>query len=249
MLGFHPLLTRELKKNGVRAFATVLKVKRTHELNTVGDPSVVSNTERLWKLELEVKPDSGPPFQAKVGAWFGQMSEPTVGDEYPVLFHPDDHTKLIIDQSAEGVGALVDAKTEERTEATVANMRARGQNEVADRYQAVFDAGLTTKWSNDPVELRKQIQERRGKIKEIMAGDGAAGQQRLVSDAMSTYADQYEQLKRQFTVPGVPLSGQPAPPSDPAATADALAKLADLRDRGVLTDEEFQMQKKRLLGE
>jgi hypothetical protein len=249
MMGYHPLLKRELKKKGVRAFATVLEVKRTHELNTVGDPSVVSNTERLWKLVLEVKPESGPPFQANVDAWFGQLSEPTKGDDYPVLFHPDDHTKLMIDQSAAAVGALVDEKTTERTDARVATMRSRGQNEVADRYQEVFDAGLTTKWSNDPVELRKQIAERRTKIQAIMAGDGPAAQQRLVSDAMSTYSDQYEQLKRQFTVPGVPASGQPAQADDAAATADALTKLADLHDRGVLTDDEFAAQKKKLLGE
>jgi hypothetical protein len=34
-----------------------------------------------------------------------------------------------------------------------------------------------------------------------------------------------------------------------AATADALTKLADLRDRGVLNDEEFQAQKKKLLAD
>ena len=34
-------------------------------------------------------------------------------------------------------------------------------------------------------------------------------------------------------------------PSDPI---DALTRLADLRDRGVLTDEEFEAQKARLLG-
>jgi hypothetical protein len=256
MLGFHPLLKQELKKKGVRAFSTVLEVKRTHELNTVGDPSIVGNTERLWKLVLEVKPDDGPPFQAKVDAWFGQMSEPTVGDEYPVLFHPDDHTKLMIDDSAEGVGELVDAKTKERTDRVVAKMRARGQNEIADRYQAVFDAGLTTKWSNDPVELRKQIAERRTKIQATMAGTGPDAEQRLISDAMGSYASQYEALKQQFTVPGVPLAGQPAAPAsqsaapdDASATADALTKLADLRDRGALTDEEFQAQKKKLLGE
>jgi hypothetical protein len=128
-------------------------------------------------------------------------------------------------------------------------MRSRGQNEIADRYQAVFDAGLTTKWSNDPVELRKQIAERRTEIQGIMAGSGPDAEQRLVSDAMSTFGDQYEQLKRQFTVPGVPLSGQPGQASDAASTADTLTKLADLHDRGVLTDEEFAAQKKKLLGE
>jgi hypothetical protein len=37
-----------------------------------------------------------------------------------------------------------------------------------------------------------------------------------------------------------------APDSDPV---DQLAKLADLRDRGVLTNEEFEAQKRRILGQ
>jgi hypothetical protein len=36
------------------------------------------------------------------------------------------------------------------------------------------------------------------------------------------------------------------PASDPV---DQLAKLADLRDRGIVTDAEFEMQKRRILGE
>ncbi|MDQ6816046.1 MAG: SHOCT domain-containing protein [Actinomycetota bacterium] len=42
-----------------------------------------------------------------------------------------------------------------------------------------------------------------------------------------------------------PLAGQPAP--EQRDVADMLAKLAALRDRGALTEEEFQAQKKRLL--
>ena len=45
-----------------------------------------------------------------------------------------------------------------------------------------------------------------------------------------------------FTVPGATGGG-----SDP--TVDALEKLADLRDRGVLSEEEFAEQKARILGE
>lgn len=48
---------------------------------------------------------------------------------------------------------------------------------------------------------------------------------------------------------------QPAPPHAPAAgpapgvdVADQLRKLAELRDQGILTDEEFTLQKQRLLG-
>jgi hypothetical protein len=47
--------------------------------------------------------------------------------------------------------------------------------------------------------------------------------------------------------PAVFVGGQPVRTADPAATADALTKLADLRDRGALTDEEFAAQKKKLL--
>ncbi len=48
---------------------------------------------------------------------------------------------------------------------------------------------------------------------------------------------------------------QPAPPPAPAGgpasgvdVADQLRKLAELRDQGILTDEEFTLQKQRLLG-
>jgi hypothetical protein len=37
-------------------------------------------------------------------------------------------------------------------------------------------------------------------------------------------------------------------PTAPASPTDELAKLADLRDRGALTEEEFQEQKRRVLG-
>ena len=41
-----------------------------------------------------------------------------------------------------------------------------------------------------------------------------------------------------------------APPAAPAATTtEELARLADLKDRGVLTEEEFQAQKGKLLGD
>jgi hypothetical protein len=52
--------------------------------------------------------------------------------------------------------------------------------------------------------------------------------------------------------PNVPVGGQrvqTGAPSAAVATADALAKLADLRDRGVLTHGEFHERRHRLLGE
>ncbi len=37
-------------------------------------------------------------------------------------------------------------------------------------------------------------------------------------------------------------------PSTPSSDADEIAKLADLRDKGILTEEEFQQKKKQILG-
>jgi hypothetical protein len=63
-----------------------------------------------------------------------------------------------------------------------------------------------------------------------------------------------EQMREQATAAGASafaLSPQgltppaSAPPADPV---DQIAKLADLRDRGALTDAEFEEQKKRILG-
>ena len=46
-------------------------------------------------------------------------------------------------------------------------------------------------------------------------------------------------------VPGMP--GTPAPAAQPDPV-EQLSKLADLRDRGVLSDEEFEAQKAKILG-
>ena len=56
----------------------------------------------------------------------------------------------------------------------------------------------------------------------------------------------YDPQTAQFVKPPAP---QPAPAFDPSKlVADEIKKLAALRDQGILTDEEFTEQKRRLLG-
>jgi Short C-terminal domain len=43
------------------------------------------------------------------------------------------------------------------------------------------------------------------------------------------------------------MSGRPSAPSQPHSTTAELERLADLRARGVLTEDEFQAQKRKLL--
>ena len=54
-----------------------------------------------------------------------------------------------------------------------------------------------------------------------------------------------------MTSAGLPRGAQAAAAraaSAPVDLVDRVAKLADLRDRGALTEDEFQAQKKRILG-
>jgi len=225
MLGHHLLLRHELKKNGRRAFATVVECKRTHILDTEGDPSLVSSTRRLWKLVLRVEPQGASPFEAKVDELLPQLSSTAVGDRFPVLYDPGDHSKVVVDHSEEGDEGLVNEQIKEHTEEQISRMRGHGQGEMADRLQAVYDAGLlnySPSSMSDPAELRRQIHERQAQIKEIMGGQN------------------------------VLIGGQPVQTGGAAGAglaAEALTKLADLRDRGVLTNEEFDAQKRKVLGE
>jgi hypothetical protein len=86
MFGHHPLLRHELKKNGRRAFATAVECKRTHILDTEGDPSLVSSTRRLWKLVLRVEPEGEPPFEAKVDEPLPQLCLTAVGNKFPAIY-------------------------------------------------------------------------------------------------------------------------------------------------------------------
>ena len=54
--------------------------------------------------------------------------------------------------------------------------------------------------------------------------------------------------RREAGIGGVAAPAPPAPSGASASTTEELSRLADLRDRGVLTEEEFQAQKARLLG-
>jgi hypothetical protein len=67
-------------------------------------------------------------------------------------------------------------------------------------------------------------------------------------------SDQFAQVVRD-TLPSTPEPKPAAPPASPApaaststSVADELTKLAALRDSGVLTEDEFAVQKARLLG-
>jgi hypothetical protein len=258
MFGHHPLLERKLRKEGRRAFGKIREAKRTHWTETVGSDAVVADTSILWKLVLQVEPEGEPPFRAEVDELFGQMASPAPSADYSlvVLYDPDDHSKVVVDHSEEGYRLLQEILQKQRVDARVGVMRERGQDTIADRYAKIHDPALglfgQEGLSTDPDERKKQLEERRAKIKEIMAGETADDRLALIRESEAGFQDKFEELKGALSAQNVLVGGQPVQlgaAAGPAATADALTKLADLRDRGVLSDEEFQAQKKKLLGE
>lgn len=268
MLGHHPKLRHELEKKGRRAFAKLLEAKKTHYDESFGTTPAqeAENTRVLWKLALHVEPDGEEGFDANVEEFFGWNAtlEPSERHfQFVVLYDPSDHTKVVIDHSAEGSRMLSVELFKERSDAQVSGMRERGQGFWADRVQAAQDSMVEyigtdrSKLSADQREDALHAQQQ--KVREIMVGDSAqrAEQIRAIQSDPSIPPEQKVAKIKELmagmgiAAPNVVMGGQPAaagPASDPAATADALTKLADLRDRGVLTDAEFQAQKNKLLG-
>jgi hypothetical protein len=127
MLGHHPLLRRKLAKSDRRAFATVLESERTKYNETFGNEALVSKTTVLWKFKLRVAPDGEPPFEADADVLLPQMWSPSSGTRFPVLYDPDDHSEVIIDQTEEGDRLLGDEMDRSRVDARVGRMRERGE--------------------------------------------------------------------------------------------------------------------------
>lgn len=80
---------------------------------------------------------------------------------------------------------------------------------------------------------------------------GGEPAQDLMQEAIDDPAAFREKMRARHSGPVVMIGGQQvsgATVGQPVDPADEIAKLADLRDRGALTDDEFETQKKRVLG-
>jgi Short C-terminal domain len=126
----------------------------------------------------------------------------------------------VLDQSDEGYRALTEAQSKERVDAEVSRMRSRGQSVWADRYQVAMDSLAEYRKTEDP----------------------------SANPDRQTQAWEDEKAKMRSIMSGA-TEQQVGGPASAAATADALTKLANLRDRGALSEDEFQTEKKKLLGE
>ncbi|MFF5922118.1 SHOCT domain-containing protein [Streptomyces flavochromogenes] len=81
----------------------------------------------------------------------------------------------------------------------------------------------------------------------VVAGTATAVSNRVSRRQQGRWAAQQEQ---QYAAPPPPPADAPAPPaagSDMTSKIDQLKQLGELRDQGVLTDSEFEEQKRRIL--
>jgi len=188
---------KRLEENGRRANATVLEIASRGMTITHGNEAIVSNTKVVLKTKLRVEPDGEPAFEVQEKFRYSQFALPSAGTVLAVIYDPDDHDKIMLDESPAAV-----------TQAGLAQ------------------AGLST----DQMGLITQLQQ---------------------AAASGTDRSQMQDMARQWAAQhgATIIDGSGAAPAQPAESmADQLEKLADLRDRGVLTDAEFEAQKAKLLS-
>jgi hypothetical protein len=190
--------------------------------------SVSSGNETTWnnevaaKARIRVEPVNEASFEWEGRLRFWETQKPVADDRIWVLFDPEDHENLMVDFS-DRPGAFGGHFSKEANADTA--------------------AGLT--WAVQPT------QDSPGPASGPDAGsflqDVEKAQQQAGGDREKLGESLRQLLGGNATILDA-TGGSPAVPSPPDPMA-GLERLADLRDRGVLTPEEFEAQKRRLLGE
>ncbi len=223
-------MEEKLRAGGRSASATILEAEQTHWAVSRAPDNVVANTQIVWKLKLQVTPTGESPFEAEIEQAWPQLDSPRVGQVVPVLFDPEDHSKVALDHS--------DAAQGQAAAEMVESHLGPDQAAAIQQFTGASVSELMKAAMADPSGFAAQMRERAAAAQQAAMAQVAAMQAQVAAAQQSAAAQQ----------------AGTAPAAAPAATpaedlVDTLAKLADLRDRGVLTDEEFRAQKKRLLAE
>ncbi len=105
MFGKHMGLERKLRENGASATAEVLECRMTgSERSSTGRAVNVDDPRELWKasrviykLKLRVVPEGAPAWEVSVKCQLGRSVNARMGSQLPVLYDPDDHSKVVVD--------------------------------------------------------------------------------------------------------------------------------------------------------
>jgi hypothetical protein len=223
MFGSQERLEKKLREgDGKTATAEVTATKKgIVAISSGGDTAQLAASAHVnWKVTLQIAPDDGAPFQVTVTEPYPELGAgPSVGDKIGVLYDPNDHSKVAIDHSSEGEATNVLSNIPDRTQAAMAQI---GGESAHDMMKEAID---------NPAEFRARMQERT----QQMAADAVAS----ARAGLPQYTTNWMQAA------GAGAGAAPAAAPDPA---DELTKLANLKDRGAITEAEFEAQKKKLLG-
>jgi hypothetical protein len=173
------------------------------------------------KVQVRVAPDGQPEFDSEIRVWGGDVQRIQSGRQTYVLYDPEDPEHCDIDRErlTKEFGPAPNGKHR-------VDIPLKGTEEEAEYRRGARLARrdkLVAKRAElglDPVPVHSKT----ARGSEITLGATS------LEDMMALVAQ----------------AGGNAPTPDPA---ERLGKLADLHDRGVLTDEEFAAQKAKILGE
>jgi len=215
MFGSAERLEKKLREGGGKtATAKITAAKKGKMAISTGNDAAqqAASAHVNWKLTLQITPDNEAPFEGEVKEPYPELSSgPSIGDAIGVLYDPNDHSKLVVDHSSEGLATTALSHVSESTQAAMA--QATGES-AQDMMKEAID---------DPAAFREKMKERGSQMAASATAGAGTG------------------------MPNVLIGGVPAAAAAPDP-ADEIAKLADLRDRGALTDAEFEAQKKKILG-
>jgi hypothetical protein len=182
MLGKPSRRTRKrLEEAGKKANATVVEIAEKGMAVTHGAEGVVGNTELAMKTTLKVQPADEPEFEVRETFRYPQLAVPSAGQQIAVIYDPEDHDKIMLDDSSEAQQAAV-----------------------------LSGAGIDAGAIGDAIANAQKMQQQ-----------GMQGGAMNVGGAMPGAQDPVEKLE----------------------------KLQALKEKGALTDSEFEAQKAKILGE
>jgi hypothetical protein len=211
---------KKLEEHGTRAPATVVEIAERGMAVTSGAEGIVANTEVLLKTTLRVEPPNEPTFDVTKRIRWPQLSIPSAGSKVNVIFDPEDHDELMIDRGAPVVPAIPGFTTTS-TDSTTINLGGNVMPDLNKMLGAINEARAESGGDRAKFaeELRENLAEQGITAQSVSAGDGP-----------------------------MVLGGFGAPQSPEDQRLARLEQLGKLKASGVLTEEEFEAEKAKILG-
>jgi len=171
----------------------------------------------LWKLRLRVQPAAEPEFDVTVGDWLRTSVVPSQGTRLQVFYDPENHNRAMVDHRS-------DADRAAGIERLGADRGSKIFSETIGLAARVFLRGFR------PGATRTALSQVDDAIAARLAGTDVSPTVQVVA----------------LGPDGQPVSeGSTEPaPSDPV---EQLRGLAELNERGALTDAQFEAHKRRIL--